>query len=262
MMKFTYELKPSSVDESLPLIYLWEIDDGAGGVSYRYVGKAVRGSDRPKTQYRRNVNNLLNGRPYRRNNPEGFRAVHRRLAGAVREGHKIRLTLVENVAVADIFDREAYWRDHYQADSIDDREGADSEEQRFAEVEILKAVSSRHGVELQPATRNGMAFDGFSVDPPYLVEVWAHQGSPKPAQKNKVLADALKLQFADRSIFDGRAAKILALASEDAARPFREGTWMAGALEALGIAIEVVALPESLVTRLTAVQRRQAKGNR
>ena len=64
------------IDASLPLIYLWEIVDSNGMVCCRYVGKASRGANRPRTQYRRNVNNILAGRPYRKSKPDEFRAIH------------------------------------------------------------------------------------------------------------------------------------------------------------------------------------------
>lgn len=80
MMTFTTER--NGVDETQPLIYLWTITYPDGRIS-RYVGKAVRGSKRPLTQYRRNLENLLAGRPYRKSKPDRFRTVHRAMASCV-----------------------------------------------------------------------------------------------------------------------------------------------------------------------------------
>jgi len=52
-------------DVDRPLICLWEILGSDGKVSFRCVGKASGGAQRPRTQYERNVNNLLSGKPYR-----------------------------------------------------------------------------------------------------------------------------------------------------------------------------------------------------
>jgi hypothetical protein len=85
------------VDQAKPLIYLWQIESRSGEVIYRYVGKASGGSNRPRKHYLRNVRNLLAGKPYRKNKPENYREVHRRLAEATQIGHKLILYLLENV---------------------------------------------------------------------------------------------------------------------------------------------------------------------
>ena len=104
------------IDASLPLIYLWEIVDSNGMVCCRYVGKASRGANRPRTQYRRNVNNILAGRPYRKSKPDEFRAIHRRMAQAVQAGELLRLSFICNVADGeDINQLERFWQDHYGA---------------------------------------------------------------------------------------------------------------------------------------------------
>ena len=103
-----------SVDPTLPLIYLWEILDSNEEVCYRYVGKASRGASRPRNHYRRNVNNLLLKNPYRKNRPDNFRPVHRKLAEAVQCGHRIRLSFICNVTLQEnINSVERKWQKHY-----------------------------------------------------------------------------------------------------------------------------------------------------
>ena len=104
-----------SIDPTKPLIYLWEILDFYGEVCYRYVGKASRGANRPRKHYRRNVNKLLLGHPYRKNRPDKFRLVHRKLAEAVKGGHTIRLLFICNVALLENIDLiERQWHQHYE----------------------------------------------------------------------------------------------------------------------------------------------------
>src|SRR5690606_11490431 len=101
-------------DPAQPLIYLWEIIDQNGEVYCRYVGKASGGAHRPRTHYRRNVNNILLGRPYRKNKPDEFRAIHRRMADAVRSGHSLRLSFLCNVSAGEnINSLERKWQQHY-----------------------------------------------------------------------------------------------------------------------------------------------------
>ena len=102
------------VDPSSPLIYLWEILDSNGVVCCRYVGKASRGADRPRTQYRRNVNNISHGKPYRKGKPNAFRAIHRRMAKAVLAGECLRLSFLCNVAPeGKINELERFWQTHF-----------------------------------------------------------------------------------------------------------------------------------------------------
>jgi hypothetical protein len=116
----------------------------------------------------------------------------------------------------------------------------DSAEQRGAEALILSAVSAQLGIELVPGRLTvddsiRVDVDGLSHDPPVLVEAWAHQGPPKPAQKAKVMADAFKLVWIERRLFPRGARKIVAFADPSAAGHFTGRTWMAAALRELGI---------------------------
>lgn len=93
-----FHLITNGTDETLPLLYQWEIhDDRTGELRGRYVGKTVSGSNRPRNDYARNVKNLLAGLPYRKGKSDGYREIHRALAEAVRNGDRITLTLLRNV---------------------------------------------------------------------------------------------------------------------------------------------------------------------
>lgn len=141
----------------------------------------------------------------------------------------------------------------------------DSLVQRMAEEVIRKALSATLGVALEPrrlAVADGVLVDvdGMceSSDPPLLVEIWAHQGPPKPAQKAKVMTDALKLVWIERCLFPAGARKILALASEAAAEHFRTRSWMATALHDLHVEVIVVPLPGDLLSQIAVAQERQS----
>ena len=84
-----------------------------------------------------------------------------------------------------------------------------SDVQRHAETIALKALSEQIDVELvperlylDPPDGPYVEIDGVSHDPRVLVEVWAHQGAPKSAQRNKILSDAFKLQYVN-DVLDG-----------------------------------------------------------
>jgi hypothetical protein len=144
------------------------------------------------------------------------------------------------------------------------RPAGDSDEQRQAEPLILAEVASLIGVVLRPnrlVVADGITVnvDGFSQDPPTLVEVWAHQGVPKPAQKAKVMSDAIKLLWVERVLYPAGTRKILALADPAAASHFLGRTWMATALRDLGLEVIVIELSDEVRAGLLAAQRRQVR---
>lgn len=96
-----FQFFPGGVDESKPLLYLWEIATPSGEVEYRYVGKSKNGASRPKKHYKRNVANLIAGKPYRKGKPTKFREVHLRLRDAVAQSLPITLVLLCNVDPSD-----------------------------------------------------------------------------------------------------------------------------------------------------------------
>ncbi len=134
--------------------------------------------------------------------------------------------------------------------------------QREAEVVLLQRLSASIGVPLAPARLHlpdgtYVDCDGVSVNPPVLVEAWAHQGQPKGGQRNKVLADALKLVHASAALGGGHR-KILCLSHDAAARPFQSRrSWYAGALRTLDVQIHVVDLPAEWRQRIVQAQQRQ-----
>lgn len=137
----------------------------------------------------------------------------------------------------------------------------DSLEQRQAETVLLAALSKRLGCALAPSKVHlpdgaWVEVDGLCEDPPVLAEVWAHQGQTKPAQRNKVLADALKLVHVSAQLPVAHR-KVLCLSDEQAARPFLGRSWYAGALRSLDVEVVVVPLDDATRDRVNEAQRRQ-----
>lgn len=143
------------------------------------------------------------------------------------------------------------------------RPSGDSAEQRYAESLVIEGVAKREGCRLTKARLTiheaTVEVDGLCEDPPVLVEAWAHQGLPKPAQKAKVMTDALRLTWIERVRFPGGATKILALGDELAASHFVGTSWMAVALRDLGVRVAVVPLPPDVRAAISAAQVRQIR---
>lgn len=140
---------------------------------------------------------------------------------------------------------------------------SDSAEQRRADSIMMRLLAERLGVELSPTT---IAFDdgvrveidGADAARTVLVESWARIGAPKPAQRKKVLTDALKLSWVASKLETRPSQLILLMADPVAARPFTEGTsWGARAIADLGVDVIVVELPQLEFESITAAQIRQ-----
>ncbi len=151
-----------------------------------------------------------------------------------------------------------------RAESVMNDEGlnaGDSTEQREAEKLLVAGLAKRLGMEFskkQFALPGGewLEIDGVCESPPILCEAWAHQGPPKSAQKNKVMTDAFKMLYAAKLVSNA-PRMILAFGDERAAAHFRGRSWMAQALRATRIEVEVVELPEAMRAAILAAQKRQ-----
>ena len=121
-----------------------------------------------------------------------------------------------------------------------------------------KSAGNPVDVELQPQRiplpdGGWLTVDGASPRLDVLCE--APVGA-KPAQKNKLLADALKLTLAAR-IVGGAPRLYLVVSDEEAAVHLRGRAWAGVALRHHGIQLEVVDLPEDVRVRVLAAQTRQ-----
>ena len=90
----------NGVKEDAPLLYRIIIAD-----KFYYVGCANK-AKRPRKDYLRHVERQRNGIPYRKNNPDGFREIHRRLFYAEEKGETVVVELIRNVAMKEKFREE------------------------------------------------------------------------------------------------------------------------------------------------------------
>ncbi|GAB7190948.1 hypothetical protein NUM3379_16550 [Kineococcus sp. NUM-3379] len=137
----------------------------------------------------------------------------------------------------------------------------DSRVQREVETLMLDALAAKLFARLVPervtlSDGSWVEIDGVSHEPPMLVEAWAHQGPSKGAQRNKVLADALKLVHVAKAL-GGRHRMILCFSDDEAMARFTGPTWYAGALRAFGVECHLVKLDEASRQRVLEAQRRQ-----
>ncbi|TDV54882.1 hypothetical protein [Actinophytocola oryzae] len=139
-----------------------------------------------------------------------------------------------------------------------------SREHLQAERIMLDRLGSSLGVVLTPlriVLGDGVhvEVDGADERQTILVETWAHQGRPKPAQQNKVLADALKLLHVARTL-RVQPRMVLCLSDHGAAHHFTAASsWAAHALRSLEIEVIVVDLPVDIKAGIIAAQTRQSR---
>lgn len=82
----------AGVDIRKPGIYQ-VIIAGAG----EYFGRTGQPLRRRIRRYPNNLRNLLAGKPYRKNDPDGYRYIHHEMAWAHVEGRRIDLFVLENI---------------------------------------------------------------------------------------------------------------------------------------------------------------------
>ncbi len=99
----------------------------------------------------------------------------------------------------------------------------DSNEQQKAERWLISALSKKKKLEVELAKKKWsleggsyIELDGYCESPKILCEAWAHIGSLKTAQKNKVMTDAFKLIFVNKLV-KGNYELILLFADTKAA---------------------------------------------
>jgi hypothetical protein len=138
-----------------------------------------------------------------------------------------------------------------------------SREQQEAEKWLIGRLSKQLGIylarkRLYPIGRSWLELDGYSENPLILCEAWAHVGRPKSAQKNKVMADALKLLYVKAFLREnGRC--ILLFGDEQAASHFQHNSWNANCLESHGIEVNIIRFTPEWENRVLAAQERQRR---
>lgn len=138
---------------------------------------------------------------------------------------------------------------------------SDSNPQQIAEHEIIQKVSLLYKVQLEKrklsiGTKQMIEIDGFNETNKVLCEAFAHIGELKPAQKNKVMADILKMLLIEK-IYGGDWKKIIAFADNKTAHLFQCATLYGKVVKTFGIDIQIVKLEPETCNKVQLAQKRQ-----
>ena len=144
------------------------------------------------------------------------------------------------------------------------REGSRSEAQKSAEVAAVKLFGAQQGVDLAPAIMKlrdrRFDVDGYckTDDRVVLAEVWAHIGPAKSAQRNKVLADVLKLALISKILREEQPSRTvesyIVFTDQEAAQVIKNESWGALAAAEFGITSAIVELPPALTQQVRDAQ--------
>ena len=148
------------------------------------------------------------------------------------------------------------------------RHGSRSDVQRSVELEVLEALSKQFGCHFSGGRvntgRSYVEIDGMARDPidgSYtLVEVFAHVGKVKAAQRHKVHADVLKLALARTVLQEAGASSVRALVAfvcVNCAKSLLGKTWVADSAERFGVDVVIVPISETSHGNLLTVQAKQ-----
>src|SRR6266496_326814 len=142
-----------------------------------------------------------------------------------------------------------------------------SDAQQLAEKLMVSEFSRQLGRDLAKATipigKAKVAVDGFHKgnDCVTLVEAWAHVGSAKSAQRNKVLGDILKLALVTaalkRSSPTLKVESYIVFADSPAANVLNGRGWASLAANEFGITARILLLPDEVVETIKEAQRKQ-----
>ena len=141
-----------------------------------------------------------------------------------------------------------------------------SREQQAAEDEIkCHFIQTHHLVAEKPTfpTPFPAQFDGTyknSAGQWIFIEVYAHQGPLKSAQRQKVCTDILKLITAEK-ILQQPIQKYILFGCDKAMKCFQNDSWYSQAVNKWGINLEIGELSETTKHRLKAAQERQKMVN-
>lgn len=138
--------------------------------------------------------------------------------------------------------------------------------QKYAETELLRILSQRLKCTLEPHNiklnnKSSIQIDGFSAKNRILCEVYSHIGPLRGGQPDKIAADILKLNLAEKRK-GGKWRKILLFADESACKYLRGSSWLSEICKEGRIYIEVVEASEEIMEKITAAQQRQKMVNK
>lgn len=101
-----------------------------------------------------------------------------------------------------------------------------------------------------------LELDGFcDAECPICVEIWAHQGKAKSAQKDKVMKDMCKLLLAEKKL--GKpCCKVFVVADQDAVSHLKN-SWQGEFAKKYGIELQVVDIDDATRQQICQAQKEQ-----
>jgi len=137
--------------------------------------------------------------------------------------------------------------------------------QKEAEKELLKILGQKLKCVLEPheikvCEKSSVQIDGFSDKGRILCEVYAHIGSLRGGQPDKIAADILKLNLAENRK-GGQWRKILLFADDMACKQLKGSSWLAVVCKESQIEIEVAEVSKEIREKITSAQRKQKMVN-
>lgn len=147
------------------------------------------------------------------------------------------------------------------------RVGSRSDAQRAAEHAAIEAFSWQLGVPIA-SQRLSLGGQHFDIDGYFqtenrivLVEVWAHVGPVKPAQRHKVMSDILKLALLQRLLIKMQPAQriesYIVFIDRDAANVIQNASWGTLAAKEFGVKPIHVPIPMEYIDAVRAAQVKQ-----
>lgn len=148
------------------------------------------------------------------------------------------------------------------------RAGSRSDTQSEAETYVLVQLSQRFGLQLVSGKvdtgRSFVQLDGLAIDRErsiaVAVEVFAHVGRVKAAQRHKVHADVFKLALVRSLLLDQGIADVTAVFAFtclECARSLTGRTWIADAASRYGVQSVSMEIPTELTSKILEAQARQ-----
>lgn len=142
-----------------------------------------------------------------------------------------------------------------------------SDAQQAAEITAINVLNREQGWNLEPS-KLLLRERTFSVDGYYevmgtiiLAEVWAHIGKAKSAQRNKVLADILKLALLSKILREQRPSytirSYMVFIDEEASLVIQNESWGALAAMEFGIQSAVVPIGQEFIDAVKIAQQNQ-----
>ena len=134
----------------------------------------------------------------------------------------------------------------------------DSSIQRQAEAVIRKELETKLGCSIgkSPDKLGGLKLDGFvKAECPICIEIWAHQGSAKSAQKAKVIKDMCKLLLAERLI--GKRCRKIFVVADQAAVSHLTNSWQGEFAKKFDIELQVVDIDDDTRQQILQAQKEQ-----